>query len=40
MLTVLLLRTAFLSGTLLDDVHASNRTGAWVGFGIGLCNFL
>jgi hypothetical protein len=31
--------TAFLSATLLRTVNASDRTGAWVGFGIGLCNF-
>ncbi|PMD51095.1 uncharacterized protein K444DRAFT_636458 [Hyaloscypha bicolor E] len=31
---------AFLSATLLSGVNASPRSGAWVGFGIGLCNFV
>ncbi|KAH7327545.1 major facilitator superfamily domain-containing protein [Rhexocercosporidium sp. MPI-PUGE-AT-0058] len=31
---------AFLSTTLLNGVNASPRSGAWVGFGIGLCNFV
>jgi hypothetical protein len=35
-----LLLTAFLSTTLLNGVNASPRTGAWVGFGIGFCNFV
>jgi hypothetical protein len=30
----------FLSNTLLRTVNASERTGAWVGFGIGICNFV
>jgi hypothetical protein len=34
------LYAAFLSATMLNDVNASNRTAAWVGFCIGLCNFM
>jgi MFS family permease len=31
---------AFLSATLLQDRHASEHSGAWVGVGLGLCNFI
>lgn len=30
----------FFSASLLSDRGASERKGAWVGFGIGLCNFM
>ena len=30
----------FLSASLLSDHGASERQGVWVGFGIGLCNFM